>query len=157
MKGMAQGMISTLRHAFSPAFTEPYPWAPKELPERSRTWFELPLDESGAPLCKACGLCAKNCADEAIVIDSVKREDGPGRRLTGFSIDTGLCMYCGLCVENCPSSGLRHTGEFETATHLRDETVLVLFKDSEQGRAPVPTEQVAPKDGEQPGTERGDE
>lgn len=137
MRGMVKGMIATFRHMLSPAFTDGYPWEPKELPERSRTWFELPLGEDGAPLCKACGLCAKSCADGAIVLDSVKREDRPGRRLTSFTIDLGLCMYCGLCVENCPSSGLRHTGDFEKATYLRDKTLLVLFEESADVRGPL--------------------
>lgn len=132
MKGLVKGMATTLRHAFAPSFTDPYPWEPKSLPERSRTWFSLPLHEDGTPVCKACGACAKTCADGAIVLGSEKREDGPGRRLTSFEIDLGLCMYCGLCVENCPTGGLIHTGEFETATHRREDTTLVLF---EEGRS----------------------
>lgn len=141
MRGMAKGMVSTLRHALRPAFTIGYPWEPTVLPERSRTWFELTLDEDGVPLCKACNLCAKNCADQAIVLDSVKR-DGPGRRLTSFSIDLGLCMYCGICVENCPSSALRHTGDFERATHERESTVLILFQDADAEIGPA--QQTAP-------------
>lgn len=128
MKGLAKGMAATLRRAFTPSFTDPYPWQPKVLPERSRSWFALPLGDDGMPLCKACGLCARGCADDAISLESEKREDGPGRRLTGMRIDLGLCMYCGLCVESCPSGGLVHTGEYETATHRREDTVLVLFE-----------------------------
>ncbi len=62
-------------------------------------------------------LCEKSCPDDAIKIDSEKREDGPGRVLTGFSIDLGRCMYCGICVEQCSTHGLRHTGDFENALH----------------------------------------
>lgn len=137
MKGMAKGMVSTLRHALRPAVTEGYPWETKVLPERSRTWFALTTDENGIPLCKACNLCAKNCADEAIVVESVKREDGPGRRLTSLTIDLGLCMYCGICVENCPAAALKHTGEFERATHLREQTVLVLFEEADAEIGPA--------------------
>lgn len=131
---MAKGLATTLRHLMRPSFTDRYPWEPKVLPERSRTSFALPLDENGQPRCKACMLCAKSCPDNAIIIDSAKREDGPGRTLTRFSIDLGLCMYCGLCVESCTSSGLHHTGDFETATAERGETVLVLY-DSSGSRA----------------------
>lgn len=135
MKGMAKGLATTIRHAFRPSFTGPYPWEPKSLPERSRTSFALPVDENGVPLCKSCGLCAKSCPDGAIRLESEKRTDGPGRVLTHFSIDLGLCMYCGLCVEMCPSTGVTHTGNFETATSERAETVLVLYD--------VPFEEVA--------------
>lgn len=127
MKGMVKGLSTVMRKMLTPSVNEGYPWVPKVLPERSRTWFALPLDENGEPYCKSCGLCAKNCADHAIRIESEKREDGPGRELKRFEIDLGKCMYCGICVENCPSSGLHHTGDFETATHDRAKTVLVLF------------------------------
>jgi len=135
---MAKGMATVMRHLLRPSFTDAYPWAPKVLPERSRTSFELPLDENGVPFCKSCMLCAKNCPDGAITIDSEKRADGPGRVLQSFTIDLGLCMYCGLCVENCTSSGLRFAGDFETATHDRDCMDLVLYEISES------TEPVSP-------------
>lgn len=134
MRGLAKGMGVVLRHMLRPSVTGPYPWEPKVLPERSRTSFALPLDSEGAPLCKSCMLCAKSCPDDAITIESEKREDRPGRVLTKFEIDLGLCMYCGLCVENCPSSGLRFTGDFETATPVRAETMLVLY--AKQGDRP---------------------
>ncbi|HSK48832.1 MAG TPA: NADH-quinone oxidoreductase subunit I [Coriobacteriia bacterium] len=127
MKGLAKGMATVMRHLLKPAVTEGYPWEPKVLPERSRTSFALPLDENGVPYCKSCMLCAKSCPDDAIKIVSEKREDGPGRVLKRFEIDLGLCMYCGLCVENCPSSGLHHTGDFETATAERGDMTLVLY------------------------------
>ena len=127
MKGLAKGMATVMRHLLKPAVTEGYPWEPKILPERSRTSFALPTDEHGTPYCKSCMLCSKNCPDDAITIVSEKREDGPGRVLKRFEIDLGLCMYCGLCVENCPSSGLHHTGNFETATAERSDMTLVLY------------------------------
>ena len=128
MKGLAKGMATVMRHLLKPSFTLGYPWEPRVLPERSRTYFELPLDENGIPRCKSCMLCARSCPDGAITIESEKREDGPGRLLQKFSIDLGLCMYCGLCVENCTSSGLRFTGNFETATAERGDMDLVLWE-----------------------------
>ena len=113
-------MATVMRHLLQPSVTEGYPWEPKVLPERSRTSFALPLDENGVPCCKSCMLCAQSCPDDAITIESEKREDGPGRVLTKFTIDLGLCMYCGMCVESCPSIGLHHTGDFENATTERE-------------------------------------
>lgn len=136
MIGVVRGMATTLRHLLRPAVTEAYPDAPKLLPERSRTSFELALDEDGSHRCKACLLCANSCPNHAITIESEKRADGPGRVLLGFSIDLGLCMYCGLCVENCATQALRHTGDFETASPYREHTVLVLCA-PQQPAAPV--------------------
>lgn len=127
MIGIATGMITTLKHFLRPSITEQYPNERPHLPERSRMSFELPVDDSGVPKCKSCMLCARSCPDNAITIESEKREGVPGRVLTKFTIDLGLCMYCGICVENCPSMGLAHTGDFENASPWREDMTLVLF------------------------------
>lgn|GEM_PF-3156633 len=127
MKGMAKGFAKTLRHLMRPAFTGKYPWEPKVLPPRSRTSFELALDENGVPTCRSCGLCERNCPDGAIHIVSEKNADGRGRTLRRFEIDFGICMFCGLCVENCPFGSIVHTGDFELAMTRREETHVVLY------------------------------
>lgn len=137
MIGMAKGMLTTLRFLLRPAATVQYPKVRRELPERSRTMFTLPLDEKGVPACKACMLCAKSCPDGAITMHSEKRADGPGRVLTHYSIDLGLCMYCGICVESCASNGIEFTGDYERATAEKGETVVVLF-DERYDAPPAP-------------------
>jgi NADH-quinone oxidoreductase subunit I len=126
--GMAKGMMTTLRLMLNGAVTEQYPYVKRVLPERSRTSFALPQAEDGTPLCKACTLCAKSCPNNAITMETEKRQDGPGRVLTKFEIDLGLCMYCGICVENCPSDGLRHAGDYENASPWREDMTIVLFE-----------------------------
>jgi formate hydrogenlyase subunit 6/NADH:ubiquinone oxidoreductase subunit I len=125
--GIGKGMATTLRHFLRPAITEQYPSYRRELPPRARMGFTLTMAEDGSPKCKACMLCERSCPDDAIKIESAKRVDGPGRVLTGFSIDLGRCMYCGLCVEQCNSDGLHHTCDFESAVTTRAETMLVLY------------------------------
>lgn len=127
MIGLAKGMVTTLRHLLRPAITEQYPNVKRTLPERSRTMFTLPLDESGVPACKACMLCAKSCPDNAITMTTEKRADGPGRVLTHYSVDLGLCMYCGICIENCPSNGVEFIGDYERATHDKSQTRVILY------------------------------
>ena len=48
--------------------------------------------------CIGCGLCARNCAVNAIVkTDYV----APGHKLPSYTIDTDKCVKCGVCLGNC--------------------------------------------------------
>ena len=116
-----------------------------ELPARSRGVIGL-LEEN----CTVCMLCARECPDWCIYIDSHKepvpsrrprpRLGGPGGRGPGrapagrgrqrvrnaldrFAIDFSLCMYCGICIEVCPYDALFWAPEFSYAEpDLRDLT-----------------------------------
>jgi NADH-quinone oxidoreductase subunit I len=94
------------------------------LPARSRGVIAL-VEEN----CTACMLCARECPDWCIYIDSHKEtvpapEGGRPRVrnvLDRFAIDFSLCMYCGICVEVCPFDALFWSPEFEYAGHdIRD-------------------------------------
>jgi NADH-quinone oxidoreductase subunit I len=75
--------------------------------------------------CTVCMLCARECPDWCIYIDSHKEQVAPkegGRARTRnmldrFAIDFALCMYCGICVEVCPFDALHWSPEFEYAEH----------------------------------------
>lgn len=65
--------------------------------------------------CTSCMLCARECPDWCIEIDShtetlpAETERGRPRQrhvLDRFAIDFGLCMWCGICVEVCPFDAL---------------------------------------------------
>jgi NADH-quinone oxidoreductase subunit I len=101
-----------------------------ELPPRSRGVIGL-LEEN----CTVCMLCARECPDWCIYIESHKQtvpapEGGRPRVrnvLDRFAIDFSLCMYCGICIEVCPYDALFWSPEFgypETGigalTHERD-------------------------------------
>ncbi len=79
-------------------------------PARSRGVIAL-LEEN----CTSCMLCARECPDWCIVIDShqeVVPAEHPGGRartrnvLDRFAIDFSLCMYCSICIEVCPFDAL---------------------------------------------------
>ncbi len=82
--------------------------------------------------CTVCMLCARECPDWCIYIDSHKEtvpSAVPGGRdrsrnvLDRFAIDFALCMYCGICIEVCPFDALFWSPEFEYAeTDIRDLT-----------------------------------
>lgn len=129
--GLAKGLAVTLRRMTRRSVTQQYPEALPELPPRSRGVIAL-LEEN----CTVCMLCARECPDWCIYIDSHKevipaREEGARDRsrnvLDRFAIDFSLCMYCGICIEVCPFDALFWSPEFEYAeqdihdlTHEKD-------------------------------------
>ncbi|MEU3217900.1 4Fe-4S binding protein [Streptomyces sp. NPDC006971] len=130
--GLAKGLAVTLRTMTRKNVTAQYPDVQPELPPRSRGVIAL-FEEN----CTVCMLCARECPDWCIYIDSHKETvpaAAPGGRersrnvLDRFAIDFSLCMYCGICIEVCPFDALFWSPEFEYAetdilelTHERDK------------------------------------
>ncbi|MEH0472215.1 NADH-quinone oxidoreductase subunit I [Streptomyces sp. B21-097] len=130
--GLAKGLAVTLRTMTRKTVTEQYPDAQPELAPRTRGVIGL-FEEN----CTVCMLCARECPDWCIYIDSHKETvppAAPGGRersrnvLDRFAIDFSLCMYCGICIEVCPFDALFWSPEFEYAetdihelTHERDK------------------------------------
>ena len=117
LPGLLKGLATTARTLGRPTHTTEYPDAPPHLPPRSRGVIAL-LEEN----CTSCMLCARECPDWCIYIDSHKETipaSTPGGRerqrnvLDRFAIDFSLCMYCGICVEVCPFDALHWSPEFE--------------------------------------------
>jgi len=117
--GILRGLATTARTMAKPTHTAEYPDAPPHLPPRSRGVIAL-LEEN----CTSCMLCARECPDWCIYIDSHKETipaTTPGGRerqrnvLDRFAIDFSLCMYCGICIEVCPFDALHWSPEFEYA------------------------------------------
>jgi NADH-quinone oxidoreductase subunit I len=119
--GLAKGLGVTLKSMTAPSVTQEYPHQRPDLPPRSRGVIGL-LEEN----CTVCMLCARECPDWCIYIDSHKETQAPaseGARprvrnvLDRFAIDYALCMYCGICIDVCPFDALFWSPEFEYATH----------------------------------------
>lgn len=116
--GLAKGLSITLRHMLRKSVTQQYPEVKPALPPRSRGVIAL-VEEN----CTSCMLCARECPDWCIYIDSHKEtipapEGGRPRQrnvLDRFAIDFALCMYCGICIEVCPFDALFWSPEFEYA------------------------------------------
>ncbi|MEU0250611.1 4Fe-4S binding protein [Streptomyces sp. NPDC006235] len=125
--GLAKGLAVTLRTMTKKSVTAQYPDAQPDLPPRTRGVIGL-FEEN----CTVCMLCARECPDWCIYIDSHKETvpaATPGGRersrnvLDRFAIDFSLCMYCGICIEVCPFDALFWSPEFEYAeTDIRDLT-----------------------------------
>ena len=119
--GLLKGLALTLKTMMSPATTAQYPHVKPVLPPRTRGVIAL-MEEN----CTVCMLCARECPDWCIYIDSRKETvptpGGGGRMRTRntldrFAIDFALCMYCGICVEVCPFDALFWSPEFEYSTY----------------------------------------
>ena len=116
--GLAHGLLVTMRTMMKRSVTDQYPDVKPELPPRSRGVIAL-LEEN----CTSCMLCARECPDWCIYIDSHKETipAPPGGRerqrnvLDRFAIDFSLCMYCGICIDVCPFDALFWSPEFEYA------------------------------------------
>ncbi|MEV1200750.1 NuoI/complex I 23 kDa subunit family protein [Microbispora rosea] len=123
-EGLAKGLAVTMRHMLHKSETQQYPEVHPDLPARSRGVIAL-VEEN----CTVCMLCARECPDWCIYIDSHKEtlpapEGGRPRArnvLDRFAIDFSLCMYCGICIEVCPFDALFWSPEFEYAEYdIRD-------------------------------------
>jgi NADH-quinone oxidoreductase subunit I len=125
-KGLAKGLAVTLGTMMHRSHTQQYPDVAPDLPPRSRGVIAL-LEEN----CTVCMLCARECPDWCIYIDSHKEEvivPGAARArqrnvLDRFAIDFSLCMYCGICIEVCPFDALFWSPEYDYASYdIRDLT-----------------------------------
>ena len=119
--GLLKGLAVTLRHLFKHNTVIEYPDVKQDLPARTRGVIALKEEN-----CTVCMLCARECPDWCIYIDShketlpPKRAGGRPRKrnvLDRFAIDYALCMYCGICVEVCPYDALFWSREYEYAEY----------------------------------------
>jgi len=139
------------------------------LPPRSRGVIGL-LEEN----CTVCMLCARECPDWCIYIESHKQtlhvpEGGRPRVrnvLDRFAIDFSLCMYCGICIEACPYDALFWSPEFgypeadiTALTHERDRLRVWLWTvpppPGHDAGAPPPREAQAAHPGTSPAGQPG--
>jgi len=143
--GLLKGLALTLKTMLKPATTAQYPHVKPDLPPRSRGVIAL-MEEN----CTVCMLCARECPDWCIYIDSHKevvppKDEGARARtrnvLDRFAIDFALCMYCGICIEVCPFDALFWSPEFEYSTY----SIRELTHEKEQLRAWMDTVPAPPE------------
>ncbi len=63
--------------------------------------------------CVLCGICQKQCPNEAITVDRKETKT--------WSVNLDNCVQCGLCTEKCPKKSLSFTGKGEgTVTFTKE-------------------------------------
>jgi NADH-quinone oxidoreductase subunit I len=123
-RGLVKGLGVTFKTMVKPSVTVQYPHEKEEPATRARGVIALKEEN-----CTVCMLCARECPDWCIYIDSHKevvpaREPGARDRtrnmLDRFAIDFSLCMYCGICIEVCPFDALFWSPDFDYAEYEID-------------------------------------
>ncbi len=117
IKPLIQGLALTLKYFLRPSkvITMQYPderWTPYP---RFRGLHVLQRDENGKEKCDACGLCAKVCPSECIIVKSGKNEQGD-KYASVYEINMFRCIFCGYCEEACPNEALYLRQNYELAT-----------------------------------------
>jgi len=69
-----------------------YPIRPREWTERTRGRIEIEIED-----CIFCGICARKCPTDALVVD---------RDAKSWAIARMGCIQCSCCVEVCPKDCL---------------------------------------------------
>lgn len=127
------GMKITLTEFFTPKVTQCYPEnrATMKVSDRFRGTLTLIQDAEGNHKCIACGLCAMNCPNGTIKIETktITTEDGKTKKvLDKYIYDLGSCTFCQLCVSSCPHKAIEFSPEFEHAVYTREKLVKQLNK-----------------------------
>lgn len=107
-----------LKSLFKKPATLMYPVVPREWKERTRG--HVSINESD---CIVCGICAKKCPANAIVVDRKKRT---------WSIERMQCIQCNCCVEVCPKTCLTMENQY---TEPGAEKVVDTFEIPKQEKA----------------------
>ena len=103
LKSLFTGLSITIREFFKPTITTHYPRQTETIPARFRGHIQLTQNpDGGTSLCIACKSCERACPSACIIVEGVKKTDGPGKTVSEFRLDFGTCSVCGLCIEACP-------------------------------------------------------
>ena len=95
-----------IRSLFKKPATLMYPIRPRIWTENTRGRIEIEIED-----CIFCGICARKCPTDALVVD---------REAKSWTISRMGCIQCSCCVEVCPKNCLENeAGYTEPALQKR--------------------------------------
>lgn len=151
LKSLVTGLKVTMREFFTPKITEQYPENRKELKmfDRYRGHLVMPHNENNEHKCIGCGICAMNCPNGTLDVQSEMYETEEGKkkkRLVKYVYNLGSCMFCELCVTSCPQGAIEFSQEFENAVFDRSKLIMTLnHEGSKVMEKPKPAPVVKPE------------
>jgi ech hydrogenase subunit F len=104
---------------FKKPFTKLYPFEKYTPIKATRGRYEM-----DAKLCIHCGLCAKACPANAIVVDKTKKRN---------EININACILCYRCVDTCPKDCVSFREQYTEPTTAR---TLLVFEFLPKGQKP---------------------
>ncbi len=121
---LATGLVTTVKHMFTPKVTEQYPEEKPAIAANYRGVHRLNRDEQQRVKCVACYMCATACPAHCIDIVAAPspwpdREKYPET----FVIDELRCIYCGMCEEACPVDAIELTTLYDLTGLSREEMI----------------------------------
>ena len=121
-KSLLIGLNLTIREMCKPLVTVQYPREVCDITPNYRGHVELVYNpETGGCDCIVCGMCAKVCPSNCLVVKGEKKEGEKRKTLTLFTLDFTKCSLCGSCVEVCPKGGLDYSQDYNIAGFTREE------------------------------------
>ena len=141
MKGLLQGLVTTIKTTLRKPVTVQYPdqhipLSPRYMGFPALIW-DKKLDE---PACTGCQVCARMCPTECITVtmkDNPRHADStsPRRKIVDdFSIDYSRCILCGICVEVCNFDAIVMTDAHEEAVSFKGTLKMDMKRLFELGR-----------------------
>lgn len=118
-KGIAAGMVVTVRHFFRKPITTQYPNEKLNVSRRIRGNRLIWVKDA----CNACSACQRACPVGCLKVVTSRGEDKK-LHVDKIIYDMGLCIYCGLCVEACPQKHLFMSTDYEKTSYSRAGFIL---------------------------------
>lgn len=118
-----KGLALTLKRFLNPrtCVTVQYPEERPKLASRFRGLPELQIDNDGREKCVACGLCARVCPSQCIIVEGAEDEATHKRYPKVYELDAFRCIFCGFCEEACPVRAIILRDTFELSTYQNKE------------------------------------
>ncbi len=128
-KSLLVGLSITAKEFFKPVVTEQYPWEVPVMTEKYRGHIELlKNEETGKPICVACGMCMRACPSGCITLAGKKPEGEKKKVVTKYILDFTTCSLCGTCVESCNFKAIDFSREYNLASTRKEDYIFDLVK-----------------------------